>query len=73
MELNQISAQIIAAALKIHSAIGPGVLESVYQTCMVHELKTAGLAVQSQIVLPVIYECLHLDSATGQTSWWRTQ
>jgi GxxExxY protein len=62
MEWNQISAQIIAAALKIHSAIGPGVLESVYQTCMVHELKTAGLAVQSQIVLPVIYEGLHLDS-----------
>jgi hypothetical protein len=61
-ELNQISAQIIAAALEIHSAIWPGVLESLYQTCMVHELKTAGLAVQSQIVLPVIYEGLHLDS-----------
>jgi GxxExxY protein len=50
MELNEISSRIIAAALKVHTAIGPGVLESVYQTCLLHELKKAGLAVQSQVV-----------------------
>ena len=47
MELNEISGRIIAAALKVHTAIGPGVLESVYQTCLLHELKKSGLAVQA--------------------------
>jgi GxxExxY protein len=62
LELNEISGQIIACALKVHTAIGPGVLESVYQTCLQHELRTAGFAVQAQVALPVIYDSLHLDS-----------
>ena len=62
MELNEISGRIIAAAMKVHTAIGPGVLESVYQTCLLHELKKAGLAVQAQAALPVIYDGLHMDS-----------
>jgi GxxExxY protein len=62
MELNELSGRIIAAALKVHTAIGPGVLESVYQTCLLHELKKAGLAVQAQAALPVVYDGLHLDS-----------
>jgi GxxExxY protein len=60
--LNEISGQIIGAALKIHSAIGPGVLESVYQTCLLHELQQCGLNVKSQVALPVVYENLRLDS-----------
>jgi GxxExxY protein len=62
LELNEISGRIIAAALKVHSAIGPGVLESVYQTCLLHELQRAGLTAQSQAALPVVYDGLHLDS-----------
>lgn len=62
MELNEISGRIIAAALKVQTAIGPGVLESVYQTCVLHELKKAGLAVQAQAALPVVYDGLHLES-----------
>jgi GxxExxY protein len=62
VELNEISGRIIAAALKVHTAIGPGVLESVYQTCLLHELKKAGLAVQAQVPLSVLYDGLHLDS-----------
>ena len=62
MELNEISGRIIAAALKVHSAIGPGVLESVYQTCLLHELQRTDLAVQSQVALPVVYDGLHMDS-----------
>jgi GxxExxY protein len=62
LELNEISGQIIGAALKIHSAIGPGVLESVYQTCLLHELQQCGLTVKSQVALPVVYENLRLDS-----------
>ena len=47
---------------KVHSAIGPGVLESVYQTCLLHELQRAGMTVQAQVSLPVLYDGLHLDS-----------
>jgi GxxExxY protein len=62
LELNEITGQIISAALKVHSAIGPGVLESVYQTCLFHELQQFGLTVQSQVALPVMYGTLWLDS-----------
>jgi GxxExxY protein len=46
----------------VHTAIGPGVLESVYQTCLLHELQKACLAVQAQVALPVEYGGLRLDS-----------
>ena len=71
MELNEISGRIIAAALKVHTAIGPGVLESVYQTCLLHELKKAGLAVQAQVALPVVYDGLHLESGYRMIFWWK--
>ena len=60
--MNEISGRIINCALKVHSAIGPGVSESVYQTCLLHELQKAGLSVQSQVALPVVYGNLRLDS-----------
>jgi GxxExxY protein len=62
VELNEISGRIIAAAMKVHTAIGAGVLESVYQSCLHHELKNAGLSVQAQVALPVVYGGMHLDS-----------
>ena len=62
MELNEISSSILAAAFKVHTAIGPGVLESVYQTCMYHELKKAGLRVEAQVAVPVQYDGLQLES-----------
>ena len=58
MELNDISGQIIAAALKVHTVIGPGLLESVYQNCVYHELKKRGLQSEIEVPLPVIYERL---------------
>ena len=54
---------IIGAALKVHSHLGPGLLESVYEICLIHELRTRGLVVESQRVLPVVYAGLVLDSA----------
>lgn len=62
VELNEISARIIGAAMKVHSAIGPGVLESVYQTCLAHELRKSGLSVESQLKLPVLYDGIAIDS-----------
>jgi GxxExxY protein len=62
MELNEISSRILGAAFKVHTQIGPGVLESVYQSCMHHELKKAGLRVEAQVAVPVQYDGLQLES-----------
>ncbi len=55
MELNQISSQIIKAAIVVHKELGPGLLESIYHTCMFIELKAMGINVQSEVSLPIFY------------------
>ncbi len=55
MELNQLSSQIIRAEITVHKELGPGLLESVYQSCMTIELKNMGIKVQSEAVLPIFY------------------
>jgi len=62
MKFPEITEKIIVAALKVHSGIGPGVLESVYKTCLAHELKQTGMTVSSEVALPVVYNGLRLDS-----------
>jgi GxxExxY protein len=56
VKLNQISFNIISAAIKVHESLGPGLLESVYQKCMEIEPKKRGLQVESEVDLRVIYE-----------------
>ena len=48
--------------MKVHSALGPGLLESAYQTCLMYELSEIGLAVESQVPLPVIYRGIKLNA-----------
>ena len=55
MELNQLSSQIIKAAINVHKELGPVLLESVYQLCMVIELRIMGIKVQSEVPLPIFY------------------
>ena len=55
MKLNQISSQIIKAAIAVHKELGPGLLESIYHTCMLIELKAMGINVQSEVPLPIFY------------------
>lgn len=55
MELNEITGQIIDSAIKVHSALGPGLLESAYEACLIYELRSRGLKVQNQVPLPVKY------------------
>lgn len=62
MELNEISEKVIGCAIKVHKALGPGLLESTYEVCLVHELSKAGLKVQSQVALPVVYDGIRLDA-----------
>lgn len=63
MHENDISYLIRKAAFEIHSGLGPGMLESVYETLMTHELKKAGLEVKTQVWLPVAYDGLLLNNA----------
>ncbi|HPD65137.1 MAG TPA: GxxExxY protein [Bacteroidia bacterium] len=55
-EINRITGLIVSAAYEVHKEIGPGLLESVYQACLVKELKQRGLLVEQQVITPVIYK-----------------
>src|SRR5579864_8654509 len=57
----QVSHAIITAAMRVHSELGPGLLESTYQVCLQHELKKAGFRSETQVGLPVFYDGVHLD------------
>jgi GxxExxY protein len=61
MKVDEITGAVIDAAMKIHSVLGPGLLESVYETCLKHELTKRGLRVQSQMWLPVIYDGIEIE------------
>ena len=61
MELNDITGQIIDASMKVHTALGPGLLESAYEACLAHELRKRGLKVGVQIELPIEYDGIRLD------------
>jgi len=61
-ETNEIARQIVHAAFAVHTALGPGLLESVYEVCLAHELRKRGLTVRQQVVLPVHYDGVRLDA-----------
>jgi GxxExxY protein len=60
-ELNIISGKVVEAALAVHSALGPGLLEGVYEICLFHELQKRGLKAERQVNLPVIYDGIKLE------------
>ena len=60
--INEITGEIIGAAMRVHSVLGPGLLESAYEVCLIYELKKRGLQVADQVVLPVVYEEVRLDA-----------
>lgn len=59
--LNSITEQIIGAAIEVHRAVGPGLLESAYEACLVFELRQRGFKVEQQKPLPVVYKNVKLD------------
>jgi GxxExxY protein len=61
MEINEITRLILEAAYKVHSALGPGLLESSYQACLVYEIRKRGLHVETEVALPLVYEEIKLD------------
>ncbi len=54
---------VVDSAFKVHSTLGPGLLESVYEICLAHELRQRGLKFQTQAALPVFYDGVRLDAA----------
>jgi hypothetical protein len=61
MEINEVSGAVVDAAMKVHTALGPGLLESAYECCLVHELRKRGLKAMSQVALPVVYDGVEID------------
>ena len=61
MDIEEIGKLILAAAIKVHSKLGPGLLESAYQKCLAYELAKMGLKVDCEVALPVLYEELNID------------
>ncbi|WP_115809855.1 GxxExxY protein [Winogradskyella pacifica] len=61
MDENKLSNIILGCAIEVHKQLGPGLLESAYQECLFHELKKAGLAVQKEKALPIVYKDIKLD------------
>jgi len=58
---NELSKKIIGCAIEVHKQLGPGLLESAYQECLYYELKQAGLNVQKEKPMPIVYKEVKLD------------
>ena len=61
-ELNAIGDDIVDAAFKVHSALGPGLLETVYEICLAHELSKRGYQVRRQVEVPITYDGVRFDA-----------
>ncbi len=57
-----IGQKVLDAAFKVHTVLGPGLLESVYEACMAYEIRKNGLKVETQVALPVAYEGIRVDA-----------
>jgi GxxExxY protein len=60
-EEEEIGSLIVNAAFKVHKSLGPGLLEKVYEVCLAHELKKAGVQVQRQLTIPIVYDGIKFD------------
>lgn len=61
VQIDRITSTIIGAAIEVHRSLGPGLLESAYEACLVYELTERGLRVEQQKPLPLTYKQVHLD------------
>ncbi len=61
MNVNPLSKEVIGLAIKVHKALGPGLLESAYEECLFYEIKQYGLLVEKQKPMPLIYNDIKMD------------
>jgi GxxExxY protein len=62
MDIEVVGKQIVDASIKVHRALGPGLLESAYQHCLAYELRKRGLRVECEVLLPVVYDGVQIDA-----------
>ena len=67
--VDYLSGRVIEAAIKVHRELGPGLLEGVYETCLVYELRKAGLDTEQQVRLPIVYDGVTLDAELRIDIW----
>ncbi len=61
--VNGIAYEIVGCAIEVHRHIGPGLLESIYETCLIEELKNQGFKVESQVLVPIVYKNLNIGNS----------
>ena len=61
-EIELVAKEVVDSAFRVHQALGPGLLESVYEACMIHEFKKRGLGFTRQMTLPIIYDGCRIDA-----------
>jgi|SRR5688572_28374672 len=62
MEINDITGEIVRAAMKVHTVLGAGLFESTYRLCLRHELQGRGLRVQQEVSIPVVYGDFRIEN-----------
>jgi GxxExxY protein len=62
MTANEVSHEVIKAALKVHSALGPGLLEKAYRVCLAYELRKVGFKVETEVEMPITYDSVRMDA-----------
>ncbi len=67
MNVNEITQSIIGAAIEVHCALGPGLLESAYEECLAYEFNVRELSYMRQMPLPLKYKAIHLDCGYALT------
>jgi GxxExxY protein len=63
LQLDIISGEVVDAAMKVHSALGPALLEKVYVACLAYELRSRGLGVAVDVSIPIMYKDVRMESA----------
>ncbi|MDA1142324.1 MAG: GxxExxY protein [Planctomycetota bacterium] len=61
-ELNKITGEIVDAAMKVHRELGPGLLESAYQACLLFEMHRRGYKAEKEVELPIVYDGVRIDA-----------
>tara|TARA_R110002167_G_scaffold5074_8_gene23821 strand:+ start:2682 stop:3053 length:372 start_codon:yes stop_codon:yes gene_type:complete len=62
MDRDELTSKVIGCAIEVHKALGPSLLESSYEQCLLYELHQAGIDAKSQVTLPIIYKVQHIDA-----------
>lgn len=68
-ETEAVARRILNCAFRVHTALGPGLLESVYEACLAYELRSEGSTVKRQLALPVVYKGVRLDAGLRIDLW----